>query len=107
MARTAGLKTWAQTVATNLPHLSKPQALVLAMWSYGMVLARSCGLTAVAGFLSALLKRKENTVRQQLREWCYDAGDKRGKPRAVSRLRLSCSACTKRSATLRLGSVAW
>jgi hypothetical protein len=32
-------------------------------------------------FLGALLGRKENSVRQQLREFCYDAPDKRGKAR--------------------------
>src|SRR5262249_16172297 len=30
-----------------LSHVSKPQATVLALWSVGMVLARSCALTAV------------------------------------------------------------
>ena len=43
-----------------------------------MVLARSCGLTAVSVFLAGLQERKENTVRQQLREWCYEAPAKRG-----------------------------
>ncbi len=38
---------WTQEVTTHLPHLSKPQATVLALWSLGMVLARSCSLTAV------------------------------------------------------------
>ena len=64
-----------------MPHLSKPQAAVLALWSVGMVLARSCALTAVSLFLAKGLERKPNTVRQQLREWCYEAQAKRGKPR--------------------------
>ncbi len=34
---------WTQVVTTHMPHLSKPQATVLALWSVGMVLARSCG----------------------------------------------------------------
>ena len=72
---------WTQEVTTHLPHLSKPQAAVLALWSLGMVLARSCSLTAVAGVLAALLERKENTVRQQLREFCYEAEAKRGPQR--------------------------
>lgn len=46
-----------------------------------MVLARSCALTAVSLFLAEGLKRKPNTVRQQLREWCYEAKAKRGQPR--------------------------
>ncbi len=46
-----------------------------------MVLARSCALTAVTSFLAAGLERKENSVRQQLREWCYEAKAKRGAKR--------------------------
>jgi hypothetical protein len=46
-----------------------------------MILARSCALTAVSTFLATLLKRKEPTGRQQLREWCYEAAATRGAPR--------------------------
>lgn len=69
---------WTTIIHTQLPALSKPQATVLALWSLGMVLARSCALTAVSTFLATLLKRKEQTVRQQLREWCYEVPAKRG-----------------------------
>jgi hypothetical protein len=55
-------------IRTHLPMLSQPQATALAMWSLGMVLARSCALTAVAVFLAVWLNRKEQTVGQQLRE---------------------------------------
>jgi hypothetical protein len=72
---------WTEVGTTHLPHLSKPQATVLALWSLGMVLARSCALTAVSLFLAQGLDRKDNTVRQQLREWCYEATAKRGGPR--------------------------
>jgi DDE family transposase len=72
---------WTEVVTTHMPHLSKPQAAVLALWSVGMVLARSCALTAVSLFLAQGLERKTNTVRQQLREFCYEANAKRGKPR--------------------------
>ena len=72
------LYQWSTVVTTHLPHLSKSQAAVLALWSVGMVLARSCALSAVAGFMAAGLERKENSVRQQLREWCYEARAKRG-----------------------------
>jgi hypothetical protein len=43
---------WTQVVTTHRPHLSKPQAAVLALWSVGRVLARSCALTAVSLFVS-------------------------------------------------------
>src|SRR5438270_13999489 len=62
---------WTTTIQTHLPHLTKPQAPVLALWTLGMVLARSCALTAVSVFLATWLRRKEQTVRQQLRECCY------------------------------------
>ena len=61
---------WTAEVTRHMPHLSKPQATVLALWSVGMVLARSCALTAVSLFLAKGLARQPNTMRQQLREWC-------------------------------------
>jgi hypothetical protein len=72
---------WTTIIQTRLPHLSKPQATVLALWSLGMVLARSCALTAVSAFLATWLHRKEDAVRQQLREFCYEATAKRGTAR--------------------------
>lgn len=72
---------WTEVITTHLPHLSKPQATVLALWSVGMVLARSCALSAVSELLAKGLERKANTVRQQLREFCYEAKAKRGGPR--------------------------
>ena len=69
---------WTTRIRTHLPHLTKPQATVLALWSLGMVLARSCALTAVSAFLATWLHRNEEAVRQQLREFCYEATAKRG-----------------------------
>jgi hypothetical protein len=69
---------WTEVVTTHMPPLSKPQAVVLALWRVGMVLARSCALTAVSLFLAKGLARKPNPMRQQLREWCYEATAKRG-----------------------------
>src|SRR5262245_51131179 len=72
---------WTTSIRTHLPHLTKPQATVLALWSLGMVLARSCALTAVSAFLATWLHRNEEAVRQQLREFCYEATAKRGTAR--------------------------
>jgi hypothetical protein len=77
----AGFDQWLRTIMQHLPHLSKPQATVLALWSFGMVLARSCALTAVSHLLAKGMQRKEQTVRQQLREWYYDTPRKRGAKR--------------------------
>lgn len=81
MTRPVGLSQWVETVSTQMPHMSKPAATVLALWSFGMVMTKSCGLTTVAAFLANLLEQQENTVRQRLREWYRDAKDKRGKKR--------------------------
>jgi hypothetical protein len=81
MSRQQPLYEWIGIVATHFPHLSKPQATVLALWSFGMVLARSCALSAVALVLALLLGRKLNTMRQRLREWYWEAQAKKGSQR--------------------------
>jgi hypothetical protein len=64
-----------------LPKLSRPQAKVLAYWSYGMVLARSCGITLVCAALALQVDSSEQNLLQRLREWCSSADDKKGKKR--------------------------
>lgn len=81
MSRHEGLSNWTQSVSSHMPHLSKPQATVLALWSYGIALTRSCGRRTVALFLALLLQQKVSTLEQRLREWCYDAEHKRGQQR--------------------------
>ena len=76
-----GFDQWLTTIMHHLSPLSKPQATVLALWSFGMVLARACALTAVSHLLAKGMKRKEQTVRPQLREWSYDGPRKRGTQR--------------------------
>jgi hypothetical protein len=68
-------------IRTHLPTLSKPQVTVLALWSLGTVLACSCASTAVTAFLAPWVRRPEQTVRQQLREWCDEAEAKWGDQR--------------------------
>ena len=77
----ASIDQWRITLMQHLPQLSKPQATVLALWSVGMVLARSCALTAVSAIVAVVAGRKENTLRQRLREWYYEASAKRGAQR--------------------------
>ena len=81
MPKSPALTEWISTMAEHMLHLSKPQAVVLALWSFGMVVAQSCGLTSVSAALADLLGKKENTVRQQLREWYKDAQSKKGEHR--------------------------
>lgn len=81
MTRTPALSAWIDEVSTQMGQLSVPQRTVLAMWSFGMVLAQACGIPSVAAVLAGLTERTEAAVRQQLREWCYDAEDKSGDQR--------------------------
>ncbi len=81
MSRSDSLAQWIDTVSSQMPHLSRAHARVLAYWSYGMVVAQSCGLTTVAGVLSLLLGQSPQTLRQRLREWCYAASEKKGPKR--------------------------
>lgn len=62
-------------------HLTKPQATVLALWSFGIACTRACGRLTVATFLALLLGQKVANLEQRLYEWCLDASDKAGAKR--------------------------
>lgn len=81
MPRPEPLYQWTDRVASGFPGLSPCQARVLAWYSFGMALARSCGLDRVALALAALTGQHEGTVRQRLREFYRPAGGKRGRGR--------------------------
>ena len=74
-------REWRAQVAAAFPHLSKPQVTVLALFSLGMVFARSCAVSAVATFVAVALERPFDNVRQQLREFCWEQAAKAGKHR--------------------------
>ncbi len=82
MARHDGLSQWTACVSTNMPHLTKPQATVLALWSFGIACTRSCGRGTVATFLALLLREPLANLEQRLYEWCLSAEDKAGKKRS-------------------------
>ena len=73
---------WEQSVSSHLPQLSKPQVSVLACWSFTLVLLKSVGMTQVSVWLALMLGGKVGAWRQKLREWCYEAADKKGEQRA-------------------------
>lgn len=75
------LEEWKGVVSMKFPNLSKPQASILAMWSFGMVIVGACGLTTICAFLAELLGLKENSLRQRFKEWYKDAKDKKGDKR--------------------------
>lgn len=93
MSRRDGLYQWTHEITTAFPHLSAPQATVLALYSFGAALARSCALTAVALLLATLLKRKLNSLRQRLREFYQPAQAKAGAKRGLKRQQLDVTPC--------------
>jgi hypothetical protein len=83
MSRAPGLSSWTECLSTNMPHLTKPQATVLALWSYGIACTRACGRGTVATFLALLLDVKLATLDQRLYEWCAEAAHKAGSKRTT------------------------
>ena len=81
MSRWTAVSPWVETVSRHLPTLSPAHARVLALWSYGVALTQRAGTTSVAALLAAVLGQQENTVRQRLREWYWEAEHKRGRQR--------------------------
>ena len=81
------LKKWENTIAKQLPVLTKSQAYTLALWSFAMIIIKSCAITSVSFFLACLLGDddklidiKQNSWRQRLREFCQSTRDKLARP---------------------------
>lgn len=87
------LYAWMDTIQDHMPQLSKPQAEVLALWSFGMFLVKNCSLSAVILIVSALLGQSPNTVRQRLREWYQDKEHKSGYKRGYKRREVVVESC--------------
>lgn len=81
MPRYRQLYQWNRVVAKHFPHLSKPMTACLALWSLGMIVARSCSLTAIAWAWAPLLGENFYTLRERLRDWYREASAKAGRQR--------------------------
>lgn len=64
-----------------LPNLSKAEAEVLGLLSYGILLFNGCGLTRLSKGLAKLEQVPAGRLRQRLREFSYEAEAKRGNKR--------------------------
>src|SRR4051794_13742258 len=71
------LYQWVDVLHRRL-SLTRPQAVGLALWSIGIVLAKSCSLTAVALSLATWLGWPRPNLIKRLREWYLEAGAKKG-----------------------------
>jgi hypothetical protein len=93
MPRPYGLSQWHACVSTHLPHLSAPQRQVLALWSFGTVLAQRCGLTTVGVLLAALFQQRDQTLIQRLRDWYRTARHKSGAAQSGKRREVDVTTC--------------
>lgn len=75
------IQQWAGLVHEHFPCLSRPQAFVLALWSYAAQVLQCCGQSQVAFFLAQVLAQPEPRLRQRLREWTWDREAKAGQQR--------------------------
>jgi hypothetical protein len=81
MTRHPPLDQWIGQVANAFPELSRPQATVLALYSFGMILAQRCGLNSVVTVLVPLLHVGFHTLRSRLQEFYQPATAKSGRQR--------------------------
>ncbi|MEW6499318.1 MAG: transposase [Cyanobacteriota bacterium] len=81
MLKNEYLKQWTRIVSEKMPHLSLPQVVGLATWSFGIVMTKSSSLTQVSQFIAAVNGEKVNAVRQRLKEWYQEADAKKGDKR--------------------------
>lgn len=83
MSRYPSLYQWTGVVGKHFPHLSQPMVACLALWSLGMILARSCSLTAIAWEWVPILGQKFFTVRERLRDLYREGSAKAGSQRCT------------------------
>jgi hypothetical protein len=77
--RRQALARWTELLHRHLPSLSLPQVKGLALWSIGIVLARSSSLHAVVLALACWLPAfKPLSLRRRLQEWYLEASAKKG-----------------------------
>jgi hypothetical protein len=75
------LDQWIGQVAVAFPELSRPQATVLALDSFGMIVAQRCGLNSVVTVLVPLLGVGFPTLRSRLQEFYQPADAQSGRQR--------------------------
>jgi hypothetical protein len=68
-------------VGEMLPGLSRAEAQVLGLLSYGILLFNGCGMSRLSHGLAKIEQVPAERLRQRLREFCYEAQAKRGKKR--------------------------
>lgn len=82
MPHTTAFYDWKTRVGTLFGALHPHHRTSLAEYSFGMILARCCGLTSVVAYLAALLATKAHALRARLRELYQPASAQLGTARS-------------------------
>ena len=77
----ASIATLQKRVEEMLPSLSKAEAQVLGLLTYGILMLGECGITGLSHGLAKIEQVPAERLRQRLREFSYEAEAKRGKKR--------------------------
>lgn len=64
MPRPPELYQWQAQIANHFPGLSQPMVMGLALWSLGMIVVRSCSLSAIAAWWWCRLNQPFQTGRE-------------------------------------------
>jgi Transposase DDE domain len=93
MSRPLQLTSWQHHLASRFPDLSASVVAVLALYSFGMILAQVSGLSSVTLFLAKHLGRPCAALRKRLREFYLEASAKSGVPQGGKRQDFDVSSC--------------
>lgn len=83
MPHTEAFYTWDRRVQALFPDLKPHHRTALAEYSFGLVLARCCGLAAVVAHLAGFLAVGAHALRQRLRELYLPGAAQRGSARST------------------------
>src|SRR5262245_24454576 len=83
MSHTQALYQWTDRVQQLFPDLRPHHCRSLAWYSFGLVLAHTCGLTRVVACLAGVLALGAAAIRQHLRELYQPADVQRGSARSA------------------------
>jgi hypothetical protein len=78
LSRPLQLTSWKAELTARFGHFPAPVLTVLALYSFGILLAQVAGLATVVLFLEQHLGGVRNALRKRLREFYLDAADKSG-----------------------------
>lgn len=78
MSRPLHLTQWQHHLSTRFPDLPTPVVAVLALYSFGLLLAQVSGLTTITYFLAKHLGRPADALRKRLSEFYKEAAAKSG-----------------------------